>query len=314
MRINSNYLAWYIKHAPKSLDEVALTKDQKQIVSKWLENIDSLPQSVIFIGPPGIGKSTLAHLLARQFQEKYGEESVLVLQGSIYNKVKDVTEKIQPFVKRVGPKLVVIEEFDRFSKDAQMQLRHLIGEKAYAHAKFIMTANYENIIEPILSRSVVLRLQPDKDQVKQRLKQILEAEKVEVPPNLDTLLDQIIDKYWPRVRDMINALDAMTAPDKKLQFNLDVLNFDDTIKAVEEFRRLYLQGSYNQIELIRLSHKVNYKEFFERVYDMSLNQFCDPDVAIKAFIALQEIDTVPVKQAYFLKFFLDVEKLLNRQV
>lgn len=105
-------------------------------------------------------------------------------------------------------KIVVMDEFDNFSKDGQKAFRAFIDEFSQ-NCRFIFTGNYkENIIEPLLERMEVYDYNTfdKKEMIKPifaRLRFILDNEKIEYDPKH---VVPLIDTYYPRIRSMVGAL------------------------------------------------------------------------------------------------------------
>ena len=118
----------------------------------------AVPASVILWGPPGTGKTTLAYLVAHQSDRAFTELSA-VTAG-----VKDVREVIDTARKRLmldGRETVLfIDEVHRFNKAQQDALLPAVENRWVT----LIAATTENpsfsVNSPLLSRSLLLTLQP----------------------------------------------------------------------------------------------------------------------------------------------------------
>ncbi|MDK2838130.1 MAG: putative ATPase [Bacteroidota bacterium] len=144
---------------PQSLDDFI---GQKHLVGKGAvlrKMIESgrVP-SIIFWGPPGVGKTTLANIIANTVKAPFYKLS------AINSGVKDVREVIDKarnsrFFEAASP-ILFIDEIHRFSKSQQDSLLHAVETGAIT----LIGATTENpsfeVIRPLLSRCQVYVLKP----------------------------------------------------------------------------------------------------------------------------------------------------------
>ena len=115
------------------------------------------PSSIILFGPPGVGKTTLAYIVAKQSGRVF-EELSAVTSG-----VKDVRAVLDRAHRRLvaeGKETVLfIDEVHRFSKSQQDALLPSVENRDVT----FIAATTENpsfsVIKPLLSRSVVVKLE-----------------------------------------------------------------------------------------------------------------------------------------------------------
>src|SRR4051812_46188578 len=138
---------------PKTLNEFVGQQHlvgENKILRKIAES-GQLP-SIIFWGPPGVGKTTLAFILASQMDMKFYTLS------AINSGVKDVREVIQTAAQE-GKAVLFIDEIHRFSKSQQDSLLGAV-EKGII---ILIGATTENpsfeVIQPLLSRCQVYVLE-----------------------------------------------------------------------------------------------------------------------------------------------------------
>lgn len=138
---------------PRSLKEVVGQQNlvgEGKVLWKMIES-GNLP-SIIFWGPPGVGKTTLANILAESIQLPFYSLSA-VSAG-----VKDVRAVIEN-ARRQGQAVLFIDEIHRFSKSQQDSLLNAV-EKGIV---ILIGATTENpsfeVIAPLLSRSQVYVLE-----------------------------------------------------------------------------------------------------------------------------------------------------------
>ena len=125
----------------------------KAVVSKQ-------PFSLIFWGPPGTGKTTLARILSREFGVEYFELSAI---SSGVKQVREILEKGKASFESGKYSILFIDEIHRFTKSQQDALLHGVEEGSIT----LIGATTENpsfeVISPLLSRCRVLRLHPLND-------------------------------------------------------------------------------------------------------------------------------------------------------
>jgi len=156
-------IIWTEKYRPKAFAEV---KGQDAIVSKISSFVGqkNLPH-LLFAGPPGVGKSTLALVIAREMFGENWRQNFLELNASDERGIDVVRVKVKDFARtraigNVPFKIIFLDECDALTKEAQQALRRTM-ENYTATCRFILAANYSSkIIDPIQSRCAVFRFKP----------------------------------------------------------------------------------------------------------------------------------------------------------
>lgn len=253
-------LMWVEKYRPKTLDEIV----NQQAVIRALKNFikeKNIPH-MLFAGPAGVGKTATALAFAHDLYGSAWRQNTLELNASDERGIDVVREKIKERFARTLPvgdvpfKLVILDESDAMTADAQTALRRVM-ELYASNVRFILTCNYSNmIIDPIQSRTVVFRFSPlSKDDVLGRLRYIAEKERVEVS---DDGYEAIWDVCGGDLRRAINILQSSSVLS-------DVVTSDIVYrvagmarpKEIREMLQLSLAGKF--IEARQLLYKLMYE-------------------------------------------------------
>jgi len=211
-------LMWIEKYRPKTLDEVVNQKETIDGIKSLLRTPETMPH-FLFAGPPGTGKSTVALCIARQLMGESFRKLVLELNASdergigvVRERIKGFSQIIQSAPSGVQFGLVILDESDEMTKDAQTALRRIM-ETASRTCRFILICNYQSgIIEPIQSRCSVFRFkQLDEAEASTYLSRICKAEKVEADQKA---LARILELSDGDLRRAVNFLQVAATSSK----------------------------------------------------------------------------------------------------
>ncbi|OYT31005.1 replication factor C small subunit [Candidatus Woesearchaeota archaeon] len=228
---------WTEKYRPKVLDQVV---GQKAVISKIKAFIKqrNIPH-LLFAGPAGVGKSTVALIIAKTIFGDSWRNNFLELNASDERGIDVVRVKVKDFARTraigdVPFKIVFLDECDALTKEAQQALRRTM-ENFTSTCRFILAANYSSkIIDPIQSRCAVFRFRPlSKEELSGYVLGIADNEGLSVSPDA---LDALISVSEGDCRRVVNILQSCAAVSKEitpdLVFSLASVARPDEVKAV----------------------------------------------------------------------------------
>ena len=154
---------WIEKYRPSKFEDMI---GQEEIVSRAKAFVESgnMPH-LLLTGPPGVGKTTLSLIIAKQLYKDLWKNNVLELNASSERGIDVVRNNIKNFARTrsigdVPFKICILDEADSLTREAQQALRRTM-ETYSATCRFILLANYSSkIIEPIQSRCAIFRFKP----------------------------------------------------------------------------------------------------------------------------------------------------------
>jgi replication factor C small subunit len=190
---------WCEHYRPSKLEDYVGNEHLKDKIKDYIESGD-IPH-LLFFGKAGTGKTTLAKLIVNSISCDH-----LLINASDENNVDTVRNKVKGFASTVGfknMKVVILDEFDYMTPNAQAILRNLM-ETFSKHCRFILTCNYvEKIIDPIQSRCQTFQIvPPTKKDVAVQISKILTKENIKF--NLPDIVP-IVDASYPDIRKIINT-------------------------------------------------------------------------------------------------------------
>ena len=200
------------KYRPKDFDSII---GQDHIVESIRSKGTELSHC-LFLGPPGCGKTTLARVIAKETKIPIIEKNASDERG-----IATVRGDIKRDSKISGKRILLLDEFDATTSDAQEALRGIIENSR--DCIFILTGNNESsIIEPIKSRCSVYRFNRlSDDVVKQQLFDICSKEGIEVDDKADPEIiqdgfNELVKQSRGDLRQALNKLEQILDKDKKI--------------------------------------------------------------------------------------------------
>ncbi len=208
--------ALYRKYRSKSLAEVVGQDHITDILTRALKS-GRVAHAYLFTGPRGVGKTSIARILAHEINQlPYDEESnhldIIEIDAASNNGVEDVRdlrEKVQIAPVSASKKVYIIDEVHMLSKQAFNALLKTLEEPP-EHIVFILaTTDVEKLPATIVSRTqrYGFRAINPLDAVK-HLRHIAEEEKIKIS---DDALKLIAERGDGSFRDSISLLDQLSS-------------------------------------------------------------------------------------------------------
>ena len=230
---NLKTILWEEKYRPQNLKELIIPQRIRTI----FEN--GVVQSMLLYGTAGIGKTSAAKAICKQFQH-----NTLYLNMSETTGVDTIRETIMEFAMNQSIlhydnpiKVVILDEMDGMSQQAYAALRATM-EKCSVNTRFIGTCNYiEKIPDPIQSRFLMIDFNFTSEEInevkKGQLLRVVEICRKEGLNITKEAVAKLVLTYYPDFRSIVKKLQRFSLEGKT---NVGV---DDIKDSASEYAELY---------------------------------------------------------------------------
>jgi len=264
---------WTEKYRPSTFEKMV---GQQEIIRR----VQSLVQSMniphlLFAGPAGTGKSTLALIIVRELFKERWKDNYLELNASDERGIDVVRQKVKDFartraIENIPFKVIFLDEADALTNEAQNALRRTM-ENYSNTCRFILSCNYSSrIIDPIQSRCVVFRFRvlEKKDGLKVA-KNIAEGEKLNVTDDALELLYEASEGDCRRAINLLQATSSISpdvnaemiqmisssAKPTDIRVVLDYALAGDFVSARDKMLDVMLKESISGVDIIKSVQK-----------------------------------------------------------
>lgn len=224
---------WVEKYRPENFENLIGQEEASEKLKEFLLNFPGKKRAILLNGKPGIGKTTIVHILA-----KTSNSEIFELNASDLRNKKSMHEKLRPVLQQqslfVKNKIILVDEVDGLSgikdRGGVSELVSLIDKTPYP---IIATANdaWISKLSPLRKKSEIIELKEiTPADTKTLLKKILEKEKKQIS---EKVLNEIAIKSKGDLRSAINDLEATSILDKPEEIEIDDRNKKtDIFKAI----------------------------------------------------------------------------------
>jgi replication factor C small subunit len=268
---------WTEKYRPKDFSEV---KGQKEIVKRVKAFVQkkNMPH-LLFAGPAGVGKSSLALVVAKKLYGDNWRENFLEQNASDERGIDVVRNKIKNFArtKSIGDvpfKIIFLDECDSLTKEAQQALRRTM-ENYTTTCRFVLSCNYSSkIIDPIQSRCTVFRFKLlAKKDIFDIIETIAKQERLRVDQKAKEALFEVCEGDVRRLENILQSCAAVAdtvteelifsvaslARPKEIQEVLILTTKKDFLKAREKLLDTMLNHGLSGLDILKQVQKEVWK-------------------------------------------------------
>ncbi len=250
---------WVEKYRPTNLSEIVNQTEIIGSLNELIKNPTDMPH-LMFSGSAGVGKTTTALCISKQILGEYAKDYTLELNASDERGIGMVREKVKKFSRFAGMvdvpfKIIILDEADEMTSDAQTALRRIIEDTAKICRFIFIANNISKIIDPIQSRCATFKFTSiSEEDVINRLDEIAKKEKVKSDKKG---LKAIYDYSEGDLRHAINLMQATASLGAITEENVKSSAGLTKISDVDDVLKIVLSGKVPEarekmIELIKV--------------------------------------------------------------
>ncbi|MCH9029165.1 MAG: replication factor C small subunit, partial [Bacteroidetes bacterium] len=270
-------------------------------------------------GPAGVGKSTLALVIAKKLFKEAWHQNFLELNASDERGIDIIRNKVKDFArtKAIGNvpfKIIFLDECDALTREAQQSLRRTMEN--YTHTcRFILSCNYSSkIVDPIQSRCAMFRFKRlEKKEIYSILEKIEKEEKIKIDEKAKEALYIISEGDARRVENILQSSAAIsTSITEDAIYSMAAVAKP---KEVDEVLKLALGNKFvdarNKLMDIMLNYGLSGLDIIKQIQKEIINLDIDNE---KKMVLMEKCGEIEFRMTEGSDEFIQLEALLSQFV
>ena len=253
-------MMWSEKYRPQRLIDLIGNEDARKSFVEWFKKWRKGTKPLLLVGPPGIGKTTMANLASRDFSF-----DMISLNASDVRNKKNIQEILEPVLGNqtiLGQPMIFIDEVDGIhGRSDYGGVEALINILKESTIPIILAANngssdkmkkIKKVVKTIVLRPLPPRL------LRLYLNMILEKENAQINPGI---LIKLISKSNGDIRSMLNSSQALvTGFEPSIERAFESLDIEEGINA------FYKSQSIDEARVVLYSMRIDPREKINAFY------------------------------------------------
>ena len=275
---------WSEKYRPQNISDMLGNEDSRSSIIEWFTKWKKGTKPLLLVGPPGIGKTTIAYLTAKQF----GYDMIGLNASDVRSKSR-INEILSPVLSNIsvlGIPMIFIDEVDgihgRGDYGGAEALIEILKEPT---VPIILASNSDisdkmksikKVVKTISFRPIPPRL------LKTYLENILKKENVTLSPGS---MIKVIDRSRGDIRSMINLTQSLvTGFNPQTEKSFENINVEDGINA------FFKANSLDEARSVLYSMQIDPKLKIDAFYSSIITSNLDNNTLAKLLEIISEAD------------------------
>ena len=264
-------MMWSEKYRPKNILDLVGNEDARNSFVEWLTKWKKGTKPILLVGPPGIGKTTLANLAAKQFNY-----DLISLNASDVRSKKNIQEILSPVLGNetiFGTPMIFIDEVDGVHGRADYGgTEAIIKILKESTVPIVLAANSDlsDKMKSIKKNARVIQFRPLSPRLLQfYLNKILQLENGKI--NSDSLMKLVVESNGD-IRSMINFAQALVTG-----FNPPTEKSFESLDIEESINTFYKANSIDEARSILYSLRIDPREKINAFYSSVIGSSISTD-------------------------------------
>ena len=262
-------LMWSEKHRPKTISDMVGNEKSRAAIMEWFAKWKKGTKPLLLVGPPGIGKTTMAFLVAKQF----GYDMIGLNASDVRSKsrINEILTPVLGNVSVLGTPMIFVDEVDGISgRNDYGGAAALVDILKEPTVPIILAANDDTLdkmknIKKVVKTISFKRIPPRLLRV--CLENILKKESAKLSPGS---LIKVIDKSRGDIRSMINLTQSLvTGFNPQTETSFEKINIEDGINAF--FKAKSLEEARSVLYSIQIDPRQKIDAFYSSIITSNLD-------------------------------------------
>lgn len=277
-------LMWSEKYRPQNISDMIGNEESRSSIIEWFTKWKKGTKPLLLVGPPGIGKTTIAYLTAKQFQ--YDMVGLNASDVRSKSRINEILSPVLGNVSILGLPMIFIDEVDgihgRGDYGGAEALIEILKEPT---VPIVLAANSDTsdkmksikkVVKTISFKPIPPRL------LKIYLENILKKENVTLSPGS---IIKVIDRSRGDVRSMINLTQSLvTGFNPQTEKSFESINVEDGINA------FFKANSFDEARGVLYSMQIDPRLKIDAFYSSIVTSNLDNQTLAKLLEIISEAD------------------------
>ena len=279
-------LMWSEKYRPQIISDMVGNEEPRAAIMEWFAKWKKGTKPLLLVGPPGIGKTTMAYLVAKQF----GYDMIGLNASDVRSKsrINEILTPVLGNVSVLGIPMIFVDEVDgihgRGDYGGAAALVDILKEPT---VPIVLAANDDSLekmknIKKVVKTISFKRIPPRLLRV--YLENILKKESVKLSPGS---LIKVIDKSRGDIRSMINLTQSLiNGFNPQTEISFEKINVEDGVNA------FFKANSIDEARSVLYSMQINPRDKINAFYSSIVTSDIDNPTLAKYLETISDADMI----------------------